>query len=292
MLDRWIAVGFGLCALYYAIQSLRLLPTIVQLCQALAANRITWPGPPVYDPDPRREEARKRLGLRQRYLFPEFLKNSLLGVVGAFVLSTMFGLAIFFWWPSPIPGEPWIAYGVVLAVLFVVVVSGRICVKRAFLYMPIARARTEEDMKLSSRDGSCSIVIPDDWVQWTQRGLAGPDVLIAARSASSKWPNLEVTRIGKTEDESIEDTKRFAHRWAKKERLSITSERFLEVALCDAYEFTYWRRERLPLWRKQFYCKVCFSHGDVQYLIQLCSRKPESDKPLFDECVQSFSFSD
>ena len=145
-------------------------------------------------------------------------------------------------------------------------------------------------MKLTSSDGSCSITIPNDWVQWDQRGLAGPDVLIAARSASSKWPNLEVTRIGKTEDQSIEDTKQFAHRWAKKDGLTITSERFIKVGGCEAYEFTYWRREILPLWRRQFYCKVCFAHDDVEYLIQLCCRHPESEKAVFDECVRSFSF--
>lgn len=145
-------------------------------------------------------------------------------------------------------------------------------------------------MKLFGNNGACSIVVPDDWVRWDQSGLAGPDVLIAARSASSKWPNLEITRIGNTKDKSIEDTKRFAHRWAEKQSVSMTSERFLQVGGCDAYEFTYWRREIFPFWRKQFYCKVCLSHKGIEYLIQLCSRNPKSDKPLFDACVRNFAF--
>lgn len=134
--DRCITVIAGMCAVYYGIQSLRILPTVVHLVRALGAHQIIWLGPPTCDPNPRVRQADQIIRRPTQYLFPCFLKHAL-GVLAAFLLSTMLALNVYFSWFVPLPGKKLIAFGLPLGA---VMIGGRLYLRRALFNMRMIEA--------------------------------------------------------------------------------------------------------------------------------------------------------
>jgi len=131
MQDPIIITLTGLCSVYFGFQCLRILPVCFRVVEALRAGIARWPGPPVYDPDPRVRQVDQWLGRSTQFLFPFFFKHAL-GVFTAFSLSAIMGLNVFFNWIVPIQGHEWMAFGLPL---FAVIVGGCLFLKRALISM-------------------------------------------------------------------------------------------------------------------------------------------------------------
>lgn len=125
--DDKILLISALFALYFGVQTLRILPTVVRLIGAIGAGKATWPGPETHDPARYARQAREILGDPPEYLFPTFFKHAL-GVVAAFALSVLNALNWFFLWMIPLPGQELIAFGLPL---LIVAVGGHFYLRRA-----------------------------------------------------------------------------------------------------------------------------------------------------------------
>lgn len=134
--ERLLSTITIVCALYYGIQCIRIIPTIIRLVQALQKHETQWPGPPAFDPNPRIRYREQRIGKPMQYLFPTFIKNSI-GVISSFILSTILALNIRFQWLVPLPGKEIIAFGIpLLAIIF----GGQIYRRRAIFFMRITQS--------------------------------------------------------------------------------------------------------------------------------------------------------
>lgn len=140
MENRVILIAAALSALYFGVQFLRILPISLRLVQALWIGKVRWPGSPTHDPDSRIRLAEQWLCSPPQYLFPSFFKHAL-GVLAAFVLSTIITLNYFFFWLVPLPGRDWIVFGLLL---FAVVIGGCLYLKRALYYLQIIKTMLSE----------------------------------------------------------------------------------------------------------------------------------------------------
>ncbi len=131
MNNHWILAVSGVAAVYFGLQTLRILPTVVRLISALRSGSVVWPGPIIQDLEYTVRVARQRLGAPPQYLFTSFFKHAL-GVVAAFSMSVLLILNVFFLWIVPLEGKEWIAFGLPL---FAVIVGGRLYLKRALYNM-------------------------------------------------------------------------------------------------------------------------------------------------------------
>lgn len=136
-----------------------------------------------------------------------------------------------------------------------------------------------------------SIEVPDNWEVWNQNEQIDPSVQIAAKIKEGKYPNIEITKIGRIRNTDISQTRNFARNWVNKHGLRFISERFIKVTGRDAFEISYEKKPFLNFFGSTLYfTKVSLSRNGIEYLIQLASKKFEIDKPIFDTIVSSMRF--
>jgi hypothetical protein len=135
----------------------------------------------------------------------------------------------------------------------------------------------------------CSLEVPDGWEVRDVFGVRDPDVIMNLAPRGAKWPNIEFMCVGRVRNPSLEETQRFARTMLAKRKWPIIEDRTFEVGGFPAYEVSY--RHVLPFWlfwlHEGPYCKVSVFKDDIEYLLQLAAEEWESDKLLFDKCVQS-----
>lgn len=175
MNNPWLVSIFGVATLYFGVQALRVLPTLLRLTAALARGAVKWPGPTVRGPDLGTSASIKRLGVRLDGLFPTFLQYTL-SLVAALAFFLMSLLDEFLVMVVPLEGNA----SCVLILTVIAFIAGIIVSRRALQHMGQVNvllsdlANEAEPREVDGRSAESEYTIQHPLIEyWPPRSDAG-----------------------------------------------------------------------------------------------------------------------